>query len=99
VTHRDSYPLPCIDDTLQSLSGSNWFSTIDLLSGYWQMDNAKNGREKTAFIIHNGLFEFNAMPFGLCNATATFQRLMNLSLSGMLWSKCLGQHHYFWLDI
>ena len=89
VTHKDAYPLPCIDDTLQSLSGSKWFSTIDLLSGYWQVDIAENDREKTAFITYDGLFEFNVMPFGLCNAPATFQRLMNLALSGMLWSECL----------
>ena len=89
VTHKDAYPLPRIDDTLQSLSGSRWFSTIDLLSGYWQVGIAVSDKEKTAFITHDGLFEFNVMPFGLCNAPATFQRLMNLSLSGMLWSECL----------
>ena len=89
VMHKDAYPLPRIDDTLQSLSGSKWFSTIDLLSGYWQVDIAENDREKTAFITYDGLFEFNVMPFGLCNAPATFQRLMNLALSGMLWSECL----------
>ena len=89
MTHKDAYPLPRIDDTLQSLSGSRWFSTIDLLSGYWQVDIAEDDKEKTAFITHDGLFEFNVMPFGLCNAPATFQRLMNLTLSGMLWSECL----------
>ena len=83
VTHKDAYPLPRIDDILQSLSGSRWFSTIDLLSGYWQVDIAENDKEKTAFITHDGLFEFNVMPFGLCNAPATFQTLMNLILSGM----------------
>ena len=89
VTHKDAYPLPRIDDTLQSLSGSKWFSTIDLLSRYWQVDITESDREKTAFITHDGLFEFNVMPFGLCNAPATFQRLMNFALSGMLWSECL----------
>ena len=89
MTHKDTYPLPRIDDTLQSLSGSKWFSTIDLLSGYWQVNIAENDKEKTAFITHDGLFEFNVMPFGLSNAPATFQGLMNLALSGMLWSECL----------
>ena len=81
---RIAYPLPHIDDTLQALSGSKWFSTIDLLSGYWQV-----GVAETAFITQESLFEFNAMPFGLCNAPATFQRLMNLTLSGILWTECL----------
>jgi len=88
VTHKDAYPLPRIDDTLQSLAGSKWFSTINLLSGYWQVGIAED-KEKTAFITHKGLFEFNVMPFGLCNAPVTFQRLMNLALSGMLWNECL----------
>ena len=68
VTHKDAYPLPRIDETLQSLVGSKWFSTIDLLSGYWQVDIAEKDKEKTAFITQEGLFEFNVMPFGLCNA-------------------------------
>ena len=72
VTHKDAYPLPLIDDTLQSLSGSKWFSTIDLLSGYWQVDIAESDRKKTAFITHDGLFEFNIVPLGLRNAPATF---------------------------
>ena len=89
VTHKDAYPLPRIDDTLSTLSGSKWFSTIDLLSGYWQVDVAEEDRPKTAFCTTEGLFEFKAMPFGLCNAPATFQRLMDLVLAGLQWSQCL----------
>ena len=89
VTHKDAYILPRIDDTLQALSGSRWFSTIDLLSGYWQVGVAEKDKEKTAFITQEGLFGFNAMPFGLCNAPATFQRLISLVLSGILWTECL----------
>lgn len=89
ATRRDAYPLPRIDDSLQALSGSQWFSTIDLLSGYWQVGIAEKDKEKTAFITQKGLFEFNVMPFGLCNAPATFQRLMDLTLAGMLWTECL----------
>ena len=89
MTHKDAYLLPHIDDTLQSLSGSTWFNTIDLLSGYCQVDIAEDDKEKAAFITHDGLFEFNVMPLSLCNVPATFQRLMNLTLSGMLWSECL----------
>ena len=64
------YPLPRVDDTL---AGSKCFSTLDLLSGYWQVEVDPEDREKTAFCTHEGLFEFCVMPFGLCNAPATFQ--------------------------
>ena len=89
VTHKDAYPLPRVDDTLDTLSGSIWFSTIDLKSGYWQVEVAPKDREKTAFCTQEGLFEFNVMPFGLCNAPATFQRLMDCVLAGLQWATCL----------
>jgi len=89
VTRKDAYPIPRIDDTLDTLSGSKWFSTLDLLSGYWQVEVAEADREKTAFSTQHGLFEFKVMPFGLCNAPATFQRLMDLVLAGVQWSHCL----------
>ena len=82
VTRKDAYPLPRVDDTLDTLAGSKWFSTLDLLSGYWQVEVRPEDREKTAFCTPDGLFEFNVMPFGLCNAPATFQRLMELVYSG-----------------
>ena len=88
VTRKDAYPLPRIDDTLDTLYGSRWFSTLDLASGYWQVELAKD-QHKTAFCIPNGLYEFRVMPFGLCNAPATFQRLMDLMLTGLQWSSCL----------
>ena len=89
VTFKDAYPLPRIDDTLNTLAGSKWFSTLDLLSGYWQVEVAEEDRAKTAFCTTEGLFEFRVMPFGLCNAPATFQRLMDLVLAGLQWSHCL----------
>ena len=61
MIHKDAYPLPRIDDTLQALPGSRWFSTIDLLSGYWQVGVAEKDEEKIAFITQEGLFEFNAI--------------------------------------
>ena len=89
VTRKDAYPLPRIDATLDTLHGSQWFSTLDLLSGYWQVEVNAADREKTAFCTTEGLFQFRVMPFGLCNAPATFQRLMDLVLAGLQWSECL----------
>ena len=70
VTRKDAYPLPRIDDTLETLSGAHWFTTLNLVSGYWQVEIEPAGREKTAFCTPEGLFEFKVMPFGLCNAPA-----------------------------
>ena len=89
ATRKDAYPLPRIDTTLDTLSGSQWFSTLDLLSGYWQVEIDEADRPKTAFCTTEGLFQFRVMPFGLCNAPATFQRLMDLVLAGLQWSECL----------
>ena len=89
LTRKDAYPLPRVDDTLDTLSGSKWFSTLDLISGYWQVEVEEKDREKTAFCTPDGLFEFKVMPFGLCNAPATFQRLMDMVLAGLQWTNCL----------
>ncbi len=77
VTKKDSYPLPRIDVLLETLKGAKYFCCLDLYSGYWQIKVAKQDREKTAFVTHCGLYEFNVMPFGLTNAPATFQRYMD----------------------
>lgn len=89
VTKKDSYPLPRIDDTLSTLSGSRWFSTLDLKSGYWQVGLHHEDKEKTAFSAGSGLYQFTVMPFGLCNAPATFERLMECVLRGLTWETCL----------
>ena len=89
ATVKDAYPLPRIDDTLDMLAGKRWFSTLDLASGYWQVSLSPEARCKTAFATHSGLFQFRVMPFGLCNAPATFERLMDRVLQGLRWSRCL----------
>ena len=85
LTRKDAYPIPRVDDALDTLSGSTWFSTIDLRSGYWQVEMAPADREKTVFCTQEGLFEFNVMLFSLCNAPATFQCLMDCVLAGLHW--------------
>ena len=89
ATVKDAYPLPHIDDTLDILAGKRWFSTMDLASGYWQVSLSPEARCKTAFATHSGLFQFRVKPFGLCNAPATFERLMDRVLQGLRWSRCL----------
>ena len=89
ATIKDAYPLPRIDDTLDMLAGKQWFSTLDLASGYWQVSLSQAARAKTAFATHSGLFQFRVMPFGLCNAPATFERLMDRVLQGLRWNRCL----------
>lgn len=89
VLKRDCYPIPRIDESIDTLTGSKWFSTLDLASGYWQVEVNPEDKEKTAFSTHMGLFQFNVMPFGLSNAPATFERLMESVLSGLHWQTCL----------
>lgn len=81
ITNRDEYPLPKVADIIDSLSvRSRVFSTLDLLSGFWQIKVHPRDRPKTAFSTENGHWEFNSMPFGLSNSPASFQRLMDVVL-------------------
>ncbi|GBM78131.1 Retrovirus-related Pol polyprotein from transposon 297 [Araneus ventricosus] len=89
ITKKDSYPLPRIDDTLDALNGSQWFTTLDLKSGYWQVEIRPEDREKTAFTTGQGLWQFKVMPFGLCSTPATFERLMETVLRGLTSEACL----------
>lgn len=74
---KDSYPLPRIDESLRVLGRSKYFSAMDLASGYWQVDISPEDQEKSALISIEGMFEPTQMPQGLCNAPATFQRVMD----------------------
>lgn len=89
ITRKDVYPMPRIDDALDCLQGAEFFSSLDLRSGYWQIPMAEADKEKTAFTTPDGLYEFNVMPFGLCNAPATFERMMDTVLRGLKWKTCL----------
>src|SRR6266498_3085094 len=76
-TIPDRYPLPNINEMLSSFWGSKWFTVIDLVSAYWQIQLRKKDRPKTAFLTRNGQYQFKVILFGLNNILMTFQRLMN----------------------
>ena len=89
VTVKSSYPLPRIDDVLDSLGQARYFTTLDLASGYWQVPMAMDSADYTSFVCHEGQFRFKVMPFGLCNAPATFQSMMDAVLAGVRWQFAL----------
>ena len=82
-TKKDSYPHPRMQETMESMVGARFFSSMDLKSGFWQVRMSEKSRQYTAFTVGSlGVYEFLRMPYGLCNAPATFQRLMQ---------NCLGE--------
>ena len=89
LTVKDSYPLPRIDTCFDALGDAKFFSTLDLRQGYWQVENDPETADKTTFITRKGAFKFKVLPFGLSNAPAVFQRLMNLVMRGLTWEACL----------
>jgi len=89
VTQKDVYPLPRVETCLDTLSNSVWFSTFDMRSGFHQVPVNPRDVNKTTFVCHKGSFRFPKMPFGLCNAPATFQRLMDTVLAGLDFEICL----------
>jgi transposase InsO family protein len=104
ITRKNSYPVPLVQDVFDAMAGAKVFSTVDLRSGYWQLEMDPESIPKTAFIVPSGLYEFLRMPFGLTNAPATFQKAMNKVLAGLgniarvfiddivIWSKTPNEH-------
>ena len=88
-TIKDSYPLPLIEDCLDTLAGTVWLSIVDMANGYYQIMLSEESKAKTAFLTRWGLFQHERMGFGLCNAPATFQRAMMLVLRGLTWKEVL----------
>jgi len=89
VTRRDAYPLPSIDECLDALSGSCYFSAFDLRSSCHQLPMDMKDADKTTFIVRAGTYRFRRLPFGLCNAGSTFQRVIYLALNGLNFYMCL----------
>src|SRR6218665_3619630 len=89
ITKKDSYPLPRVDDCLDALAGACWFSTLDLRSGYHKVAMNPEDADKTEFVTRRVMFRWRVMPFGLSNAPGTFQRLMDIVLSGVNFEMCL----------
>ena len=88
-TAADSYPLPRMDDGIDSLGDAAVFTTLDCNSGYWQIPVAPKDRDKITFTTYMGMFRHLRMPFGLKGAPATFQRALDTILSGVRWQICL----------
>ena len=89
-TKKDSYPLPQIQEALESMAGSMHFSSMDFKSSFWQIKMAPGSQQYTAFTVGNlGFYEFTHMPFGLCNAPATFQCLMQNTLGELNLTYCV----------
>ncbi|GFW06907.1 retrovirus-related Pol polyprotein from transposon 17.6 [Trichonephila clavipes] len=76
-TEKDRYPLPLIEEVLDQLQSGNFFSTIDLKNGFFHVEMEENSKKFTSFVTHNGQYEFNKVPFGLCNSPSVFQRFIN----------------------
>ena len=89
ITIPDTYPLPRMDECIDSLGDAVIFTTLDCNSGYWQIPVHPDDRDKTTFTSHYGIYRFLRLPFGLRNAPATFQRAIDIILSGVKWKTCL----------
>ena len=89
VTVKDCYPLPLLQDCIDDLEGCRYLTTLDVASGYYQLEVAEEDRDKTEFVTKYGLFSFCRMPFGLCNAPATFSHSISLVLRVLSWKSVI----------
>lgn len=89
MTVRDSYPIPKIDECIDSLGTAAIFSTLDANSGYWQIEMYEKNVDKTDSVTYNGLYRYTRMLFGLKNAPVTFQRAINVILTTVNWQYAL----------
>ena len=87
-TDQDAYPLPMIDDILDQLGKTKFFSAFDLSAGFQQIPMKEEDKKYTAFSTFQGHFEYNRMPFGIKNAPAAFQRMMDNAFWGLIGTKC-----------
>ena len=85
ITKKDSYPRSHIQESLDLLVKTQFFTTLDLFSGYWPVQMADASKEFTAFTTYEGLYQLKVLPFGICNAPSTFQRLTECVLRGLIW--------------
>jgi len=89
ITKKDAYPLPRMEDCLDSYGDAKVFTSLGCTAGFWQVPLRPADREKTAFTPHAGVYHWLSMPFRLTNAPATFQRALGIILSGLKWQLCL----------
>jgi len=89
MTVKDAYPIPRMDECIESLGDARVLSTLDCNAGYRQIPVAEEDKHLTAFKCHSGAWQCVRLPFGLCNAPATFQRAMDMILAGVKWQICL----------
>ena len=83
VTIPDAYPLPFLDSLIDAVGESKYITTIDMQKGYYQIGMTEAAKEKSAFITPFGLFQYKVLPFGMCNAPATFQRIINFVIQDL----------------
>ena len=89
MTVKDAYPIPRMDECIDSLGDARVFSTLDCNAGYWQIPVAEEDKHLTAFTCHSGAWQCVRLPFGLCNAPATFQKALDMILERVKWQICL----------